>query len=89
MWKKIRSGLMFSVACVASPCCTPLIVPLGLSLLAGTLLAVWLSAHVGWIYGGLTFISIASLVMGFRWIGQRTPPKVVQVKRMTIHLKHL
>jgi hypothetical protein len=52
MWKKIRSGIMFVIACVASPCCTPLIVPLGLALLAGTPFAIWASAHLGWVYGG-------------------------------------
>jgi hypothetical protein len=69
--KKIRSGVMFGIACVASPCCTPLMIPLGLSLFAGTPIAVWLSANVGWIYGGLTLISIASLVLAFRWMGQK------------------
>lgn len=71
MWKKIRSALMFGVACITSPCCTPLIVPLGLALLAGTPVAIWLSANLGWVYGGLTLISIASLVLGFRWMGQK------------------
>jgi hypothetical protein len=72
MWLKVRSGLMFVVACVTSPCCTPLIVPLGLAVLAGTPLAVWLSAHLGWVYGGLTLLSAASLVLGLRWLGQKT-----------------
>jgi len=71
MWQKIRSGVMFGIACVASPCCTPLIVTLGISLLAGTPIAVWLSAHLSWIYGGLTLISIASFVLAFRWMGQK------------------
>ena len=71
MWKKIRSGLMFGVACITSPCCTPLIVPLGLALFAGTPVAIWLSAHIGWVYGGLTLLSIVSLVLGFRWLGQK------------------
>ena len=71
MWKKIRSGLMFVIACVASPCCTPLIVPLGLALLAGTPVAVWASANLGWVYGGLTLLSIASLVLGLRWMRQK------------------
>ena len=72
LWKKIRSGLMFGVACITSPCCTPLIVPLGLALLAGTPIALWLlSANIGWIYGGLTLVSIASFVLGFRWMGQK------------------
>jgi hypothetical protein len=48
-WPKIRSGLMFGVACITSPCCTPLIVPLGLALIAGTPLAAWLTHYIGWI----------------------------------------
>ena len=75
MWKKIRSALAFGVACIASPCCTPLIVPLGLALLAGTPVAVWLSANVGWVYGGLTLISIASFVLAYRWMGQKSDSK--------------
>ena len=80
MWKNIRSGVMFGIACVASPCCTPLIVPLGLSLLAGTLVAVWLSAYVGWIYGGLTLISITSFVLAYRWMGQKSDSKGSETK---------
>jgi hypothetical protein len=75
MWKKIRSGIMFVIACVASPCCTPLIVPLGLALLAGTPFAIWASAHLGWVYGGLTLLSVASLVLGLRWMGQKSASK--------------
>ena len=71
MWKKIRSVFMFGLACITSPCCTPLIVPLGLALLAGTPVAIWLSANLGWVYGGLTLVSIASAVLGFRWMGQK------------------
>lgn len=76
MWKKIRSGFMFVIACIASPCCTPLIVPLGLALLAGTPIAVWASANLGWVYGGLTLLSIVSFVLGFRWINQKAQAKV-------------
>ena len=80
MWKKIRSALAFGVACIASPCCTPLIVPLGLALLAGTPFAVWASAHLGWIYGGLTLLSIASLIIGLRWLGQKSASKASKSK---------
>jgi predicted MFS family arabinose efflux permease len=66
---------MFIVACVTSPCCTPLIVPLGIALLAGTPFALWLSAHLGWVYGGLTLVSVISLVLGLRWMGQRAETK--------------
>jgi hypothetical protein len=70
LWQKIRSGVMFGIACVASPCCTPILVPLGLTLLAGTPVAIWAAAHIGWVYGGLTVLSIVSLVLGFRWTRQ-------------------
>ena len=63
---KIRSGVLFGVACLASPCCTPLYVPLLLMLLAGTPAAVWLSANVGWVYGILTLVSIISFVLAWR-----------------------
>jgi len=75
MWQKIRSGLMFVVACVASPCCTPLIVPVVLALLTGTPIAVWASAHLGWVYGGLTLLSVASLVLSIRWLNQKVDSK--------------
>jgi hypothetical protein len=75
MWKKIRSGVMFGVACIASPCCTPILVPIAIALLAGTPVAVWLSANLGWIYGGLTVLSIISLVLGFRWMRQKSGSK--------------
>jgi len=72
MWKKIRSTVMFGIACVASPCCTPIIVPLAIALLAGTPVAAWLSTYIGWVYGGLTLFSIVSLVLGLRWLGQKS-----------------
>jgi membrane protein implicated in regulation of membrane protease activity len=74
MWQKIRSGVMFIIACVASPCCTPLIVPIGLALLAGTPVAVWASANLGWVYGGLTLLSVVSFVLAFRWLGHANAP---------------
>lgn len=75
LWRKIRGGVMFGVACVTSPCCTPLLVPLVLVLLAGTPAAVWLTAHLGWVYGGLTVVSVLSLVLGWRWLRHKTTIK--------------
>ncbi len=80
MWQRIRSGVMFVIACVASPCCTPLIVPLGLALLAGTPVAVWASANLGWVYGGLTLLSVISFVLAFRWLGQKSDSKSTKPK---------
>ncbi len=62
---------MLGVACITSPCCTPLVVPAMLALLAGTPVAVWLAHNVGWVYGGLTLVSLISLVLGLRWIWGR------------------
>ena len=72
MWKKIRSGVMFGIACIASPCCTPIVIPIVIALLAGTPVAVWMSANLGWVYGGLTVLSIISLVLGVRWMSQKS-----------------
>jgi predicted MFS family arabinose efflux permease len=71
MWKQIRTGVMFGIACITSPCCTPLIVPLILALLAGTPVAVWLGQNIGWVYAGLTLISVVSLVLGLRWMKRK------------------
>src|SRR5688572_11545885 len=66
---RVRSGLMFLVACFTSPCCAPLYVPLALVLLAGTPVAGWLTTNVGWFYGALTLVSLASAVLAVRWWG--------------------
>lgn len=70
-WKRVRGWLMFAVACFTSPCCTPLLVPLLLSLLAATPFATWASLHLGWIYGVFTATSIISVLLGWRWLNQR------------------
>lgn len=68
IWGKIRGFVMFTIACIASPCCTPLIVPIVIALLAGSPVAIWMSQNLGLVYGGLTLISILSFVLGFRWV---------------------
>ncbi|MBK8135582.1 MAG: hypothetical protein IPK52_07065 [Chloroflexi bacterium] len=82
MWLKIRGGVMFVVACIASPCCTPLIVPIVLAMLAGTPAALWLGQNLGWVFGGLTLLSVVSFVLAFRWMGtngrRRTVLSVIQ-----------
>ena len=72
-WPKIRGGLIFVVACLTSPCCTPLYVPLGLALLAGTPAAAWLAYHLSWVYGALTLVSIISFILGWRWLWRKEP----------------
>ena len=68
LWKRTRGAGMFAVACITSPCCTPLIVPVVLGMLAGTPAAAWMGANLGWVFGGLTLISAGSLVLAFRWM---------------------
>lgn len=70
LWKTVRGWLMFGVACLTSPCCTPLIVPLALALLAGTPVAAWLGQNLGWVYGGLTLLSAVSFVVALRWLNK-------------------
>jgi hypothetical protein len=90
-WQKVRSGIMFGVACLASPCCTPLIVPLVIALLAGTPVAVWLTAHLGWVYGGLTLLSVVSLGLGFQWMRKqpRRKPNPARKAYLTKLLKEV
>jgi hypothetical protein len=74
--KKGRLGsiFMFGVACFTSPCCTPLIVPLAMTPLAGTPVALWMGANLGWVYSALTVISIISFVVALRRMGGRDKP---------------
>ncbi len=66
--RNIGGILMLGIACITSPCCMPFVVPAMLALLAGTPVAVWLAHNVGWVYGGLTLVSLISMVLGLRWI---------------------
>jgi hypothetical protein len=74
VWRKIRSGLMFGLACLTSPALTPLIVPRCFEalLLTGNPAAVWLTHNAGWVYGGLTVVSLISLGLGLSWIRQES-----------------
>ena len=82
--RNLRGIGMFIVACFTSPCCTPLIVPLLLALMAGTPVALWLTQNLGWVYGGLTLISVISFVLALRWINK---PKPAQPQ--AIHLSNI
>src|SRR6266545_187011 len=78
--ERLRGVALFLVACFTSPCCTPLIVPLILALLAGTPVALWLPQNLGWVYGGLTSISIVSLVLALRWMGKRKEAQPTRIR---------
>lgn len=66
MGRKIRTGMLLTLACLASPCCAPLLVPLVLAVLAGTPAAAWIGHHLGWVYGGLTLVCILSFALAVR-----------------------
>lgn len=89
LWKKIRSGVMFGIACIASPCCTPIIIPIAIALLAGTPVAVWMTANLGWVYGGLTLLSIISLVLGVRWMRQKSDSRHSVDARLKTGKQHM
>lgn len=81
MPKKIRGSIAFALACAASPCCTPIIIPALVLALAGTPFAFWINQNLGIVYGALTLISIISFVLAYRWL--RPPsnhqPKIVKL----------
>jgi hypothetical protein len=58
----------FTLACLLSPCCAPIWLPLVLALLAGTPLAVLLSAYIGWVYAGLTVLFVVGAFFGWRML---------------------
>lgn len=64
--RKARAGLLLAVGCITSPCCTPLLVPLAITLLAGTPIAAILTRYVGWVYALLTLVSLVTLFFGIR-----------------------
>lgn len=70
-WRKIRGGVLLGVGCVTSPCCTPLVVPAALALLAGTPLAAFLAQYIGWVYAVLTLVSLLTLFFGVRSLWQK------------------
>ena len=76
---KSLAGLLFALACVTSPCCTPLIVPLALALLVGTPLAAWLGHYLGWVYGGLTLVSVVSFFLGLHRLRQKAASRPTEL----------
>ena len=83
----IQSAILFGVACITSPCCVPLIAPVILGVLAGTPLAVWLTAHVGWLYGGLTLVSAVSFLLAWRVMNQKSSSRFSLVTEIRKCLK--
>ncbi len=65
--RDVQSAVAFGFGCVASPCCTPLYIPLLLLVFAGTPFAAWLGANVGWVYGALTLLSVVGFGLAWRW----------------------
>lgn len=78
--QKFRAGVLLTVACVASPCCTPILVSLVLAALAGTPAAAWIGHNLGWVYGGLTLLSVISFVAGWRLLNRRKNTRIIPVR---------
>ncbi|MCI0550196.1 MAG: hypothetical protein L0287_04515 [Anaerolineae bacterium] len=74
-WQKIRSAVMFAISAISCPCHLPITLPLTLILFAGTPMAVWITQNSGWVYGGMAFIFLLSLGLGFIWLNQPDAPK--------------
>lgn len=67
-WPYMRSGIMTTITAITCPCHLPFILPFLLSILAGTSAAVWITQYIVWVYGGMTFIFLVSLLLTFRWM---------------------
>jgi hypothetical protein len=72
-WRKVRISLILGLACLTSPALTPLIVPRCFEalLLTGTPVALWLVHNAGWVYAGLTLVSVISVGLGLYWLNQK------------------
>lgn len=68
MRKNLRGMVAFGAACATSPCCTPFLVPIILTVLAGTPVAFGITHNFVWVYGGLTAVSIIGFVLAYRWL---------------------
>jgi hypothetical protein len=79
-----RSASLFLIGCVTSPCCTPLYVPIVLSIFAGTSFALWLSQNLLWIYGLLSLISLLSFVLALRPKAQPKTNNLVSISSIRI-----
>lgn len=71
-WNHIRSGMMGALAVISCPCHLPLVLPIVLSILAGTPISIWITQHVGWVYGGMAIVFLVSLLLTLRWMGKPT-----------------
>ncbi len=76
------SSIAFVIGCLLSPCCSVLYVPLLLLVFAGTPIAAWIGANVGWIYGALTLLSFASFGLAW-WYSEKSR----RAKRSTVESK--
>jgi hypothetical protein len=86
---RLRQAGLFLLGCLTSPCCTPLFVPLVLSLFAGTTFALWLSQNLFWVYGLLSLISLASFAMLFRPKAQPKSSNTVSISSNLVSISNI
>jgi hypothetical protein len=69
IWYKIRGYLAAGVALITCPCHLVLILPLILSLTAGTAVGRFLGQNYGFVIAVSIIAFIGGLVLAFRWLG--------------------
>jgi len=93
IWYKIRGYLAAGVALITCPCHLVLILPLILSVTAGTAVGGFLAQNYGFVITVSIIAFIGGLVMAFRWLGNSLseggafPPK--QPRMLLKHLPHI
>ena len=93
IWCKIRGYLAAGVALITCPCHLVLILPLILSVTAGTAVGGFLEQNYGFVIAASIIAFIGGLVLAFRWLGNSLseggafPPK--QPRMLLKHLPHI
>ncbi len=93
IWYKIRGYLAAGVALITCPCHLVLILPLILSVTAGTAVGGFLEQNYGFVIAVSIIAFIGGLVLAFRWWGNGMseggafPPR--QSRTLSKHLSHV
>ncbi len=93
IWYKIRGYLAAGVALITCPCHLVLILPLILSVTAGTAVGGFLEQNYGFVIAVSIIAFIGGLVLTFRWwgngmsVGGAFPPR--QSRTLLKHLPHV
>lgn len=67
-WHSIRGYAAGAAALIVCPCHLPLVLPLLLTLTAGTAVGGWLAKNTALIYASATILFIGWLLLAIRWL---------------------